>query len=312
MMKQELDRITAFAPATVANLGVGFDILGLATYEPGDHVQAILSSVPGVNILEIHGDEGILPRDHRNTAVIAAAGVLEKCEANTGIDLVIYKGLPLASGLGSSAASAVAAAVATDALLGSQLNRLELLAICLEAEAAVSGRHADNIAPALYGGIVLLGEKTVQSLPVPNDTKLCLITPELAIATAKARAILPETVPLSQLVQQTAAVAQLINALHHSDIKAAAEAMENDRIIEPARKTLIPALSEARKAAKAAGAFGLIISGAGPTLCAFCDDDRVAANCAESVVAIFSQNDIQCKTFITQISERGAHLIVDS
>ena len=312
MMKQELDRITAFAPATVANLGVGFDILGLATSEPGDHVQAILSSVPGVKILEIHGDAGKLPRDHRNTAVIAAAGVLKKYEANTGIDLVIYKGLPLASGLGSSAASAVAAAVATDALLGSQLNRLELLAICLEAEAAVSGRHADNIAPALYGGIVLLGEKSVQSLPVPTDTKLCLITPKLAIATAKARAILPETVPLSQLVQQTTALAQLIDAFHRRDIKAAAEAMENDRIIEPARKNLIPALSQARNAAKAAGAYGLIISGAGPTFCAFCADDRVAANCAESVVAIFSQYDIPCKTFITRISERGAHLVDNS
>ena len=309
MMKKELDRITAFAPATVANLGVGFDILGLATSEPGDHVQASLSSVPGVHVLEIHGDEGKLPHNHENTAVIAATGVLKKCEANTGIELVIHKGLPLASGLGSSAASAVAAAVATDALLGRQLNRLELLAICLEAESAVSGRHADNIAPALYGGIVLLGENSIKSLPVPTDIKLCLITPKLTIATAKARAVLPESVPLSQLVQQTAAVALLIDAFHRNDMRAASLAMENDRIIEPARANLLPVLPKARHVAKAAGAYGLIISGAGPTLCAFCDDDRVAANCAESVAAIFQQENIQCKTFITRISERGAYLI---
>lgn len=309
MNPNKIEHVTAFAPATIANLGVGFDILGLAVTEPGDRVTAMRSQHAGVRIVEILGDEGKLPQGRRNTAVIAAEGVLQNVDEQAGLELIINKGLPLASGLGSSAASAVAAAVATNALLGNQLKRSELLSLCLEAEAAVSGRHADNIAPALYGGIVLLAGKTVQALPIPTDLELCLITPEIPIATAKARAILPKSVRLNQLVQQNAAVAELIDALHRNEIRAAAQAMERDVIIEPARADLIPALEEARGAAKAAGAYGLIISGAGPTLCAFCANRDVAAQCVQSVSQVYLNRDISCQTFLTRISAQGARLI---
>ncbi len=305
----KIERISAFAPATVANLGVGFDILGLAVNEPGDRVTAMRSDRAGVRIVEIHGDAGKLPRDRRNTAVIAAEGVLQKVADPVGIELIIEKGLPLASGLGSSAASAVAAAVAVNALLGKPLQRSALLSVCLEAEAAVSGRHADNVAPALYGGIVLLSGETVQALPIPTDLVLCLITPEIPIATASARALLPQCVPLKQLVQQTAALGRLIDALHHNDLRAAVQAMESDTIIEPARRDLILALDEARRAAKAAGAYGLIISGAGPTLCAFCANHSAAARCAQAVSEVYQNQHIPCQTFLTRISDRGAHLI---
>ena len=299
----------AYAPATVANLGVGFDVLGLAANAPGDHVRATRSAEPGIRIRNIRGDDGQLPRDHRNTAAIAAAAVLSRLQETAGIALDIEKGLPLASGLGSSAASAVAAALATDTLFGNLLSLPELLAACLEAEATVSGRHADNIAPALYGGIVLIRDGVVRSLPIPLSAKLALITPAIAIPTAEARALLPATVPLRQVVQQTAAIAQLIDALHRNDWRAAVAAMEADDIIEPARAPLIPALPEARAAAKAAGALGLIISGAGPTLCALNEDDATADASAAAVSDVFATRGISSHTVITPISPRGARLI---
>ncbi len=301
----------AYAPATVANLGVGFDVLGLAAATPGDRVRATRSAEPGIRIRNIRGDDGQLPRDHRNTAVIASAGVLSRLQETGGIALDIEKGLPLASGLGSSAASAVAAALATDALFGNLLSLPELLAACLEAEATVSGRHADNIAPALYGGIVLIRDGVVRPLPIPPGAKLALITPAIAIPTAEARALLPAAIPLRQVVRQTAAIAQLIDALHRNDWRAAATAMEADGIIEPARAPLIPALPEARAAAKAAGALGLIISGAGPTLCALCEDDVAADASAVAVSDIFAARGINSHRVITHISTRGARLITE-
>ena len=301
----------AYAPATVANLGVGFDVLGLAAATPGDRVRATRSAEPGIRIRNIRGDDGQLPHDHRNTAVIASAGVLSRLQETGGIALDIEKGLPLASGLGSSAASAVAAALATDALFGNLLSLPELLAACLEAEATVSGRHADNIAPALYGGIVLIRDGVVRPLPIPTGAKLALITPAIAIPTAEARALLPAAVPLRQVVRQTAVIAQLIDAFHRNDWRAAATAMEADGIIEPARAPLIPALPEARAAAKAAGALGLIISGAGPTLCALCEDDVAADASAVAVSDIFAARGISSHRVITHISTRGARLITE-
>src|SRR5688572_14711145 len=163
------DTIEAFAPATMANLGVGFDILGLALREPGDIVRAERRDEPGVVIARIEGDGGKLTLDPRkNTAGIAAISVLASIGAPTGVALTLRKGLPLASGLGSSAASAVAAAVAVNALFGAPLRREQLLEAGLEGEAAVSGRHADNVAPCLFGGITLVtGLEATQIFPLP-------------------------------------------------------------------------------------------------------------------------------------------------
>ncbi|HYO89725.1 MAG TPA: hypothetical protein VER79_13835, partial [Candidatus Limnocylindrales bacterium] len=166
-------RAAAYAPATMANLGVGFDILGLAVAELGDIVEACFSDAPGVKIMAIEGDGGRLPREaERNTAGIAALSVLHALGETRGVALVIHKGLPLASGLGSSAASAVAAAVAVNALLGKPLARADLLPAALDGEAYVSGRHADNVAPCLFGGIALsygLTAAEIWPLPVPEN-----------------------------------------------------------------------------------------------------------------------------------------------
>ncbi|HEX2908406.1 MAG TPA: homoserine kinase [Phototrophicaceae bacterium] len=306
-------RAEAFAPATVANLGVGFDILGLALQEPGDTVCAEYREEPGAVIIRIEGDGGRLPYEaHKNTACIAAQETLNFLGVSSGAAITIYKDLPLASGLGSSAASAVAAAVAVNGLYGSPLTFADLLPACLEGEAAVSGYHADNVAPCLFGGVTLvMGTAAAQiyQLPIPQNLYLALVTPAVAVPTASARAVLPKEVTLRQMVSQTAAVARLIDALYRSDLEALAVAMELDSVIEPARAHLMPLLTEIRAAAKWAGALGLVISGAGPTLCALCDTEAAAGKVAQAMKAVYDNAGIASVARCTQISSTGAHLL---
>jgi homoserine kinase len=303
----------AFAPATMANLGVGFDILGLALHEPGDIVRAELSDQPGVQIIDIVGDGGQLTRDpDKNTAGIAATSTLRLLGTSQGVRLIIRKNLPLASGLGSSSASAVAAAVAVNALFGSPLSLKELLLPSLDGEEAVSGRHADNVAPCLFGGITLvmgIDVEQIYMLPVPPSLHLALVTPDVAVPTAMARAVLPATVPLKTMVQQTAYAARLVDAIYRGDLAAMGQAMEGDQVIEPARAHLMPLLYEMRRMAHAAGALGLVISGAGPTLCAICDNKKIAGKVAAVMQAGYDAANIKNVTRCTGISATGARIL---
>ena len=200
--------------------------------------------------------------------------------------------LPLNSGLGSSAASAVAAALATNACLGEPLQRSQLLPACLEGEAAVSGWHADNVAPALLGGICLIAGTEagqIRHLPIPPGLLLALVTPAVNVPTKLAREVLPQNISLKQMVAQTAAVARLIAALFEGDLRALAQAMEADGVVEPARASLMSLLPEARAAAKKEGALGLVISGAGPTLCAVCDGESVAQAVVNALGAVYEK-----------------------
>ena len=303
----------AFAPATMANLGVGFDILGLALREPGDIVRAERCEDRRATIIAIEGDRGQLSYDSKkNTACIAADAVLKTINADCGVLLTLVKGLPLASGLGSSAASAVAAAVAVNALFGEPLTREELLPASLEGEAAVSGYHADNVAPCLFGGITLctgLDASQIFRLPVPEGLFLSLNSPAGAVPTAEARAVLPKEIPLRHMVAQTAQVARLIDALHRGDIEAMAAAMEADVVVEPARAYLMPLLKEARKTAKQAGAYGLVISGAGPTLCAICDDEAVSQRVCAALKSLYDDAGIDSTARQTVVAVEGAEVL---
>ena len=267
-----ISRAEAFAPATVANLGVGFDILGLALGGKGDRAIVEFQEQPEIDISDIEGDGGQLPREpERNVASVSARAFLDHMGEKRGLKIKLFKGLPLSSGLGSSAASAVVAVVALNALAGEPFTREELLPFCLEGEALVSGYHADNVAPCLLGGIVLVAGITVEAIrpmPVPADFHLALVTPDFPVPTSEARAILPGAVSLNQLIHQTGQVARLVDALHRGDLEALGAAMEGDIVVEPARACLAPLLSEVRAAAKRAGAIAVFIGGAGSTLCA--------------------------------------------
>jgi homoserine kinase len=309
-----LSSAEAFASATVANIGVGFDILGLALQGVGDIIRAELNDGQGVTIAAIHGDQGKLPRAAaKNTAGIAAMSLMNALGRREGVALTIEKGLPLASGLGGSAASAVAAVVAVNALFDDPLSREELLPHALEGEAAISGYHADNVAPSLFGGITLsygISAEQIKRIPVPENLYLAFVTPDVEVETAAARAVLPQQVSLKTMVAQTAAVARLMDALYREDIEAIGAAIEADGVIEPARAHLMPLLHEVRNAAKRVGAFGLVISGAGPTLLAICDAELTAEKVAKAMKAVYDQAGIHSMAQATQVETQGAHLIV--
>jgi len=199
-----------------------------------------------------------------------------------------------------------------NALLGNPYNHRNLLPFSLEGEAAVSGYHADNAAPCLFGGITLSNGITldqIRNLPVPENLCLALVTPDVEVPTAEARAVLPAEVPIKSMIRHTGAVAALVDALYRSDIQAMATAMEFDLVIEPARKHLMPYLEEVRFSAKRAGALALVISGAGPTLLAICDNPTTAANVTQAMEAIYNDAGIQCVGRSSQVLKAGATVV---
>ncbi|TVR19123.1 MAG: homoserine kinase [Anaerolineaceae bacterium] len=309
----KLASVEAYAPASMGNVGIGFDIFGMAFQEPGDTVRVEYSDASGVEIVAITGDGGRLPlAPDKNTASVAVAHYLRMIDSLQGVRLWVNKGLPLASGLGSSAASAVAGVFAVNALFGEPLERKALLAACLEGEAIVSGYHADNVGPSLLGGITLItgtAISDIRHLPVPSDLHCVLVTPHVAVETAAARAVLPQNLPLDHIVRQTGQVARFVDALYRDDLAAVVSAMEADLIAEPARAHLMPHLDEARRIAKRAGALGLVISGAGPTLCALCGGRAEADATRHALDALYQESGIGATSRVTCVDREGARII---
>jgi homoserine kinase len=261
--------VTAYAPGSASNLGPGFDCLGVALSGRGDRVTARLSTGTGVRVVSV-SDTRIPLDPARNTAAIAASAVLRRSGSSTGLKLSIQKGLPLAGGMGGSAASAVAGALAADAVLGARLPREALMDAALEAEGVVAGRHADNVAPSLFGGLVLiLGLEPARLVfgRVHEDLAFVVTTPAYGVETKAARAVLPAQVPRADAVAQAAHLGGLMLGLERGDGEMIGHAMR-DHIAHPHRASLYPGYAEARDAALAAGAHGVAVSGAGPTLLA--------------------------------------------
>lgn len=312
-MKTQEQSITAFAPGGVGNVGPGLDILGLALAGAGDTVRAEWSDPPGIHILEPgHPD---LPRDPaRHSSGLAARAVLEASgqrSLDRGIALTVRKGLPLAGGQGGSAASAVAAAVAVNALLGSPLDRLALVTQSLIAEESVSGRHADNIAPSLLGGIVLirsLEPLDLIELPVPDDLWVVVALPDQRLRTAEARAVLPAELSRAVALHQAAHVGAMVAALSSGDYALLGRAID-DRIAEPVRARLLPGFREAKQAALSAGALGSSISGAGPTAFALVRGHAIGKRVAEAMAAAYAGAGYNSDVRVTQIDRAGARVL---
>lgn len=304
-----MDEARAFAPATVANLGPGFDVLGMALAEPGDTVVARRAGEHGVRIVSIEGDGGALPADPaRNTAGIAADAVLRKVGVETGIELEVHKGLPIASGLGSSAASAAAAAMAVNILLGSPLRKLELVDPCLEAESGVSGRHADNVAPALLGGLILVRASDpldLVRLPVIAGLTIVVVTPVFELSTREARAALPSAVPLDAMVGATANIAGLISALHSGDLGLLSRSLRDD-VVTPVRAGLIPGCGAVIEAALDAGALGSSLSGSGPSIFALCRSPRSAEEVRAAMGRAFEDAGLESRAIVSPTDCPGA------
>lgn len=301
--------VAVYAPGSVSNLGPGFDCLGIAFTGRGDLVTAHRTAGGGVRVTAV-SDPRIPTDAARNTAAIAASAVLARARVDGGLELTIEKGLPLASGMGGSAASAVAGAVAADAVLGTRLAKMDLLAAALEAEAVVSGRHPDNAAPSLLGGAVLVASvDPLQLMPlrVHPDLELVLATPGYTVETARARAVLPGDVPRGEAVAQAALLAGLVIGLERGDGDLIRRSMV-DRIAEPARASLYPGYPEARAAGLEAGALGVAVSGAGPTVVAI-----VRSESAEAVGAAlrsaYERLGITAAVHAAECDARGARVV---
>lgn len=305
--------VTAFAPATVSNVACGFDVLGFPLEAPGDHVEARITA-SGVTIDDITGDEGRLPREAaKNTASVAAAALIEALGERRGVALTIRKGLPLASGLGGSAASAVAAVVAVNALFDGKASIETLLACALAGEGlGKSGAHPDNVAPCLYGGFILVRHPDppdIVRLPVPAGLTAVVVHPDLEIETAKARALLGTEVPLTAAIQQWANLGAFVDALHRADFDLMARSLV-DSIAEPRRAPLVPGLSVIKRAAVDAGALGCSLSGSGPSLFALCRSRDAAGRVAEAMTrAVKAEIGGEPQTYISSISAQGCRVL---
>ena len=309
------ERLRVFAPASASNLGPGFDVLGLALEAPGDVVEAERVGTSGVEIVEVTGASSLSTDPTQNTAGIAASAVLQRIDPakQRGVRLWVHKRMPLASGLGSSAASSVAGAVAVNEVCGGGLSRHALVDCALEGEKAASGTaHADNVAPSLLGGIVLIRSYTpldLISLPVPAQLRIVVVHPHTEVQTAMARQlVVARRFEISQAVANLGNIAALVSALYTGDLELFGRSI-HDALVEPIRAPLVPAFAAVKDAALAAGALGCSISGSGPSVFAFSDDDRRAADIADAMQAAFRYSDLGSDRYVGPVDTNGARVL---
>lgn len=306
--------IAAYAPGSVSNVACGFDVLGFALDEPGDIVMAAPQDEPGVTIAAIHGDGGRLPLDAaRNTAGAAVIALLHRLQTTRGVSLTIHKGLPLASGIGSSGASAVAAVVAVNELLGRPAS-LDLLLACAMAgeQAGCGAMHPDNVAPSLHGGFVLARSANppdIVRLPVPAGLACAVLHPHVEVQTGAARALLGDEVKLRDAVRQWGNLGALVAALFMDDHALLSRSLE-DVIAEPKRAALVPGFHAVKASALGAGALGCSLSGSGPSVFALASSIEIAQRAGEAMQRAFAaESHLGADLWVSLVGRQGARVI---
>ncbi|WP_448518617.1 homoserine kinase [Rhodoflexus sp.] len=307
------DSVRVYAPATVANVACGFDVLGFALYDPGDEVVMRKNNSGKTEITLITGDGGKLSRDaSKNTAGVVVDAFLQHIGQQTGISIELHKKMPLGSGLGSSAASAVAALFAINELMGQPLTRMEMLPFAMEAERLACGAaHADNVAPALLGGFTLVRSYEpldVIKLNTPPDLVATVVHPHIEIRTEDARSILRKSVTLKDAIVQWGNVGGLVAGLLMSDYGLIGRSL-HDQIVEPLRALLIPNFAKAKQAALDAGALGCSISGSGPSVFALSTSPQTGQQIAAAITAAFTEVNIATDCYVSTINAEGPRLL---
>ena len=303
--------VLVHSPATLSNLGCGFDVFGLALTAPYDAVRVTRSSTPGVRIQ--HLDPYNLPTDpQQNVAGVALLALLKEVPEAIGFDVEITKGIKPGSGVGSSAASAAGAVVAANALLGNRFSQMQLVDFAMEGEAVASGaRHADNIAPAIFGGFTVVRALQpsidIIALPAP-ELWVAVVHPQIELKTSDSRKVLPKEVPLGLAVRQWANVAGLVSGFLTADYDLIGRSLD-DYIVEPARLPLIPGLAEAKVRALAAGAIGGGISGSGPSIFMLNRDERTARAVGAVLGGVFAELGIEFNVYVGPVGTRGAYVV---
>ena len=306
-----MNEIKIFSPATVANVSCGFDVLGFCLDTIGDEMLIRKTNKKGIRITKIEGYD--LPYEaEKNVTGVSALALIEDAKPDYGFEIEIYKKIKPGSGIGSSSASAAGSVWAINELLGKPYNTTEITAFAMKGEALASGcEHADNIAPALFGGFTLVKSTTplkVLQIPTPQDLYATIIHPEIEIKTSEARAILPDQIDLNNAITQWANVGSLVHAMHTSDYNLISESL-NDVIIEPHRSKLIPHFDLVKAESIKAGALGCGISGSGPSIFALSKGKQNAEAVAESMKNVYSKTNINFNTYVSKINTQGMKIL---
>jgi homoserine kinase len=307
-----MEEIKVFCPATIANVSCGFDVLGLALESVGDVMIVRKSTVKGINITNITGQD--LPKEtEKNVAGVAAKAILEKSGFSGGFEIEIHKKIKPGSGIGSSAASAAGAVWAINALLANPYSPLELVHFAMQGEKLASGvAHADNVAPAIYGGFTLVRSYNpldIVPMHTPKELYATVIHPQIEIKTADSRKILKTTITLEQGIRQWGNLGGLIAGLYTEDYELIGRTLE-DHIIEPIRAILIPGFSEIKQKSKDAGALGGGISGSGPSIFALSKGEATAQKVAKVMAGVYQNFDLDFDVHVSKISPKGVQTII--
>lgn len=303
------DRIIVRAPATIANLGAGFDVFGIALKDPFDLIEAKRTSERGVRVDKVEGigAHAVTLEHTKNTAAVAAAQVLEMGKADFGLSISIKKGIRPCSGMGSSGAGAAGGAYIANLFLEKQLPMEKLLAAAARGEEASSGSfHADNCGPSLYGGFTII--RSYDPLEIirvnpPKNLGIVAALPGFAVPTKEARKVLPKTVDMKDFIYAVGQASSFVAGMAAGDLPLVSRSV-NDKIIEPARARLIPHLKEAEESARHAGALASFLGGSGPCICSFYDLDKVDGMAIGSAVQAFYENrGVECLCWVTTWGE---------
>jgi len=308
-MKNE---IKIFSPATVANVACGFDVLGFCLDTIGDEMVIRKTEAKGIRITKIEGHD--LPYEaEKNVAGVSALAMYNALKLDCGFEIEIYKNIKPGSGIGSSSASAAGSVYGMNELLGRPLDKTKLTYYAMKGEALASQcEHADNLAPAIFGGFTLVKSACplqVLELPTPPDLYATLIHPQIEIKTSESRAILPKDIPLQNAITQWANVGSLVHGLHTSDYELIKDAL-NDVVIEPYRKQLIPHFDDVKTAVLEAGALGCAISGSGPSIFTLSKGEATAKAVQLAMQNVYSKSDIQFETYVSKINTEGIKTII--
>lgn len=307
-MKNE---IKIFSPATVANVACGFDVLGFCLDSVGDDMVIRKTNKKGIYITKIKGFD--LPFEAKlNVAGVSALAMYNAIDVDFGFEIEIYKNIKPGSGIGSSAASAVGSVFGMNELLGKPFNKTQLTEFAIKGEAIASKcEHADNLAPALFGGFTLvkgISPMQILSIPSPDDLFATIIHPQIEIKTSESRAVLPKNVPLVDAIAQWANLGSLVHALHTSDYNLISDSL-NDVIVEPYRSKLIPHFDDVKKAALKSGALGAGISGSGPSIFSLSKSMQTALNVKDAMQNIYKKTGIEFDIHVSKINTKGVKII---
>ncbi|MEK6756487.1 MAG: homoserine kinase [Bacteroidota bacterium] len=306
-------KVKAFAPATIANLGSGFDVLGIAIDSPGDYVVAQRQQEMGLSFC-VHTKQADVPENAAdNVAAHVATLMLNDLKPFFGVKMTLYKQMPIGSGLGSSAASSVASVVAVNALLTKPLKKRDLLHFAVEGERKASGSpHADNVAPSLLGGACLVRSYEpldVIVIPVRNSIIWVVVHPHVVVRTEEARSILPKAIALGTAIRQWGNISGLTVGLASGNPELVGKCVE-DEVAEPVRANLIPGFADVKRAALDAGAYGCSISGSGPSIFAVASSPRSAKQIGEAMRKTFARvARVECEVYVSRINMEGARIV---